>query len=235
MNSEIRMLSNEGVSELEEILGYEFQRRDLLIHALTHSSCLTVLDESNERLEFLGDAVLGMVVSELLFEQYPEFTEGVMTKTRSAVVSRKNLARLGLAMKLEQYVIVGRMFATPEAISHSVLSNAVEAIIAAIYQDSGIEAVREFVVRHLSGAIERAAASPGKKDFKSLLVQWAQKERGQTPRYRLMSAAGPDHTKTFEVVVELEGFSLPAAWGLSKKQAEQRAARLALVELGLLT
>ncbi|HMS16627.1 MAG TPA: ribonuclease III [Planctomycetota bacterium] len=234
MAQDPRALSEAAVRDLQERLGYTFGDPDFARKALTHSSAKSVFPESNERLEFLGDAVLGFVISEHLFAAYPEFEEGRMTKAKSHIVSRKTLARIGAQLELESFVIVGKMFASKDAISASILSNAVEAILAAIYLDGGLIAAREFVLRHWDEAIDEAVAEPGKRDYKSLLVQWSQKEKLDPPGFHVLSSAGPDHTKTFEIIACIGRRRFPAAFGRNKKEASQRAARLALLELGLI-
>jgi ribonuclease-3 len=157
-----------------------------------------------------------------------------MTKTRAQVVSRKSLSTLARKLELERFIIVGRMFATSEAISASILSNAIEAILAAIYLDGGLQAARELVDLHWQESINEAVLDPGKRDYKSLLVQWSQKERLESPGFHVVSVAGPDHTKTFEIVACVGRRRFPPAFGRNKKEASQRAARLALLELGLI-
>lgn len=218
----------------ERALGYRFRDPQILQRALTHSSSKTEFSGTNERLEFLGDAILGAVVSLHLFAHHPEFEEGRMTKVKSQVVSRRSLALKGRELGIAPHLVVGRMFPPPADITDSILSNAMEAIIAAVYLDGGMDAAHSFVVRHFAGAITAAAHDPGQRDFKSQLGQWAQQGKLDMPYYQLLSSAGPDHTKTFEMITQIGRRRFPPAWGRSKKEAEQRAARAALRELGLL-
>jgi ribonuclease-3 len=218
----------------EELLGYRFEDPELLVRALTHSSSRTAFSGSNERLEFLGDAILGAVVSLYLYAHHPDFQEGRMTKVKSQIVSRRSLALKARDIGLAPYLVVGRMFPTPKAITNSILSNALEAVIAAVFIDGGLDAAYAFVVLHFEDAIATAADEPGHRDFKSWLGQWTQQNHMENPGYVVLSTAGPDHTKTFEMSATLGKRRFQPAWGRSKKEAEQRAARAALRELGLL-
>jgi ribonuclease-3 len=217
----------------EERLGYRFADRDLLLSALTHASHKIEAGRSNERLEFLGDAVLGTIVSRILFDEHPDFEEGRLTKARAQIVSRKSIAELGRSLGLQDFVVVGKMFASREHIASSVLSNAVEAVIAAVYLDGGLPAAARFVERHFRRAIDRAASEPGGRDWKSILGQWAQANAQPSPKYVVLSTAGADHSKTFELCVAIGRRRFRAAFGRSKKEAEQRAARAALRELAV--
>lgn len=234
MNAATPATGGEPVRLCEEILGHEFRDKELLIRALTHSSSRTTFSGTNERLEFLGDAILGAVVSLYLYAHFPDFQEGRMTKTKSQVVSRRNLALKAQEMGLASFLIVGRMFPNPGAITNSIISNALEAVIAAVFIDGGMDAAYEFVIRHFEEGIRSAAEEPGQRDYKSWLGQWAQQSRLETPQYIVVSTAGPDHTKTFELMTTIGKRRFLPAWGRNKKEAEQRAARVALRELGLL-
>jgi ribonuclease-3 len=157
-----------------------------------------------------------------------------MTKARAQIVSRRSIAEIGQNLGLQEFVVVGKMFATREHISASVLSNAVEALVAAVFLDGGLEAAAAFVERHFRAAIEHAADEPGGRDWKSLLGQWAQAGAKPVPKYVLLSTAGADHSKTFELCVAIGRQRFRAAFGRSKKEAEQRAARAALRELAVI-
>src|SRR5262249_42968983 len=188
----------------------------------------------NERLEFLGDAILGAIASRILFEEHPDFEEGRLTKARAHIVSRKSLAEIGQKLSLHEFLVVGKMFATRDHIASSVLSNAVEALVAAVCLDGGRPAATAFVERHFRALIDHAAMEPGGRDWKSLLGQWAQGHADQTPKYVVLSTAGADHSKTFEVCVAMGRRRFRASFGRSKKEAEQRAARAALRELSVI-
>jgi ribonuclease-3 len=222
------------LARCEHRLGHRFRERDLLLSALTHASTKLAAGRSNERLEFLGDSVLGTVVSRILFDEHPDFEEGRMTKARAQIVSRRSLAEIGQRLGLQEFVVVGKMFATRDHIASSVLSNAVEALVAAIFLDGGLEAATAFVERHFRGVIDHAANEPGGRDWKSLLGQWTQSHAHPSPKYVVLSTAGADHSKTFELCVAVGRRRFRAAFGRSKKEAEQRAARAALRELAVI-
>ncbi len=225
------------LSQLEacqERLGYSFQDESLLIAALTHSSSADHRGDSNERMEFLGDAILGMVVCTELYHRLPNAQEGDLTKIKSAVVSRRACATAAERLDLADCLSLGQGM-TPDAhLPRSILAAALEAITAAIYLDSGLEPAREFVVRAMQEEIEAASASEHHFNFKSQLQQHAQKEMNITPTYELLDEKGPDHAKCFEIAVRIGHRQFPGAWGPSKKDAEQKAARIALEALGVL-
>lgn len=226
--------SDEVLSECESVIGYRFRDRNLLVLALTHSSSKSTFSETNERLEFLGDAILGTIISIHLFTNHPDFQEGKMTKAKSQVVSRRSLALKARELDLAPYLVVGRMFPTPRHVTNSILSNALEAIIGAVYQDGGMAAANAFVLHHFEDVIATAVDEPGQRDFKSSLGQWAQQQHMQNPGYVVLSFAGKEHTRTFEMAASVGDRKFPAGYGRSKKEAEQRAARAALQELGLI-
>ena len=234
MNASPPPISHDARRSFEDRIGYRFGDGELLVRALTHSSTRTTWSTSNERLEFLGDAILGAVVSLHLYAGHPEFQEGVMTRVKSRIVSRRSLARKARELDLAPLLRVGRMFPTPADITDSILSNALEAVLAAVYLDGGLDAAYSVVMNVFDESLRTAVEQPGRRDFKSALVQWAQQTRDGAPDYEVLSMAGPDHTRTFELRVHIGERAFPSAWGRSKKEAEQRAARAALVELGLL-
>ncbi|MBK9118653.1 MAG: ribonuclease III [Phycisphaerales bacterium] len=213
-------------------IGYQFNNLNLLRLALHHASSANHRRDSNERMEFLGDAVLGLVVCTTLYERLPEALEGDMTKIKSAVVSRRTCAQVAREVGLTDGLVVGQGMDHGEHLPSSLAAGTLEAIIAAIYLDGGLEAARQFVLTHMDGAIRQATASQHQFNFKSQLQQWAQREHSATPSYELLDEKGPDHSKCFEVAVTIAGRQFPSAWGPNKKDAEQKAARLALVEVG---
>jgi ribonuclease-3 len=220
---------------IAEITGYEFTDLDLLWSAFTHASCVDHRLNSNERLEFLGDAVLALVVCQEVFHRYPHYLEGQLTKIKSAVVSRRTCAQIARRIGLVELLQVGKGMCTLEALPSSLAAAVLEAIIAAIYLDSGsFEAVRNFILKHFDSHIERAASSEHQRNFKSQLQQYAQQCLLATPFYEVLDEKGPDHSKCFEVCVVINGRRFTGAWGPSKKDAEQRAAKLALEQLGIL-
>ena len=192
-----------------------------------------VRQESNERLEFLGDAVLGLVVCHRLYGQLPDSMEGEMTKIKSAVVSRTGLcARVAKALQLGETLKCGQGMEVGEQMPPSLAAAALEAVIAAVYLDGGFKAAEKFVLRHMNGEIERATESDHQFNYKSQLQQYAQRGLGQTPSYALLDEQGPDHAKCFEIAVSIGHRHFPSAWGPSKKEAEQKAAWQALRALG---
>ena len=218
----------------EQDLGYTFDDRDLLEAAVTHSSSANTRQDSNERMEFLGDAVLDLVVCEALYARLPEAMEGELTRIKSAVVSGKACARVADEIGLPRHLRLGQGMESGEQMPRSLAAAALEAIIAAVYLDGGLEAAGEFILRVMDGELERAINSQHQYNFKSQLQQHAQKNLGATPLYELLDEKGPDHARCFEVAVSIGSQHFPGTWGPSKKEAEQKAARLALVSLGIL-
>ena len=186
---------------------------------------------SNERLEFLGDAILGAVVCELLYGQYPDYLEGDLTKIKSVVVSRQTCAKISEALGLQEFLVLGKGMTTHPSVPPSLLADVFESLIAAIYLDGGDPASREFIARYMGPEIELAATGELGGNYKSLLQQLAQRENGSTPTYHLLDEKGPDHSKCFKVGREIGRSRFQGAWGRNKKEAEQRAARNALSEL----
>lgn len=215
----------------EERLGIELQDKTLLHLALSHASGSATRLKSNERLEFLGDAVLGFVACDLLFQLYPDWLEGELTKIKSMVVSRRLCSQLSEQLGLQEFLIVGKGMANDADIPSSLLANVFESIIAAIYLDSGLQAARNFLNPLLVTEIENAAAGKFETNHKSHLQQLAQKEFGQPPSYQLVDERGPDHIKCFQVCAKLGSREFSPAWGNNKKEAEQRAAANALAEI----
>ncbi len=212
------------------IIGYRFQDQGILLSALTHSSVATTRTQSNERMEFLGDSILGMVVCVSLFRSYPDYLEGELTKIKSVVVSRRVCAKISRQLRLDECLIVGRGM-LKNAMPRSLLSDVFEAIVAAIYLDGGIEAATRFIMMHIEPEMRLAADGHHGGNFKSSLQQLAQRDLKGTPIYRLVDEFGPDHSKQFQVVAEITGKRFAPAWGRNKKEAEQRAAGNALSQL----
>mgnify|MGYP003340537955 CR=1 FL=1 len=214
----------------QERIGYRFRDPSLVVSALTHASVATSRAHSNERMEFLGDAILGMVVCEQLFKAYPEYLEGDLTKVKSVVVSRRVCAKISKALGLEDCMIVGRgMLRT--SMPRSLLSDVFEALVAAVFLDGGIDQAREFILKHLDPEIRLAAEGQSVGNYKSLLQQLAQGNMKGSPVYRVVGESGPDHSKYFEVSAEVAGKRYASAWGRNKKEAEQRAAANAIAQL----
>ncbi|MFG0331177.1 MAG: ribonuclease III [Phycisphaerales bacterium] len=217
----------------EELLGYTFESPHYLEEAVTHASVADSRLESNERLEFLGDAILGMVVCDYLFRHYPDLLEGDLTKIKSAAVSRRACAKVARRLGLEELLRLGKGMSNRDDLPSSLAAAAFESIIAAIYLDGGFEPARDFILTHMEGVIERAADSGHQQNFKSILQQYAQREIGSPAAYLLLDENGPDHAKCFEVCVEIGDRRFESSWAGSKKQAEQKAALNALLELGV--
>lgn len=223
------------IRQAAEVLGYTFCNQSLLDEALTHASSAGSRLESNERMEFLGDAILGSVVCEYLYHEFPDLLEGDLTKIKSAVVSRRVCAKISKAIDLSSMLNLGKGMAGRPGLPSSVAAAVLESIIAAIYLDGGLDPARDFILRQLKPYIHEAAASAHQQNFKSVLQQIAQKLLPCNPSYKLLDAKGPDHAKAFEVCVELCGRRFSSAWANSKKEAEQLAALKALLELKLAT
>lgn len=224
-------LADERLAACEAALDYRFRDRALLRQALTHASAARTRLESNERLEFLGDALLGAIVCEQLFELFPASDEGELTRIKSVVVSRAGCARLTRRLDLQQFLVTGKGIVTQHRVPGSILAAVFEALVAAIYLDGGYEATREFVLREARDEIAHAAASAIGVNYKSLLQQYAQRVAGETPGYAVLDEQGPDHSKCFKVSAAIGVRAFAPAWGPSKKEAEQRAAQNALAEI----
>lgn len=218
----------------EQILDYRFKTPELLTLALTHSSVAITRSQSNERLEFLGDSVLGLVICHQLYERHGDLSEGQMTKIKSAVVSRQTCAEITIKLGMDALLLMGKGVTKRSGLPSSVSAAVLESIIGAIYLDGGLEPAKSFILRHMQPYIDEALANEHQSNFKSLLQQYAQKHWGSTPAYQVLDEKGPDHSRCFEVGVSIDGRHFPTAWGMSKKEAEQDAARLALESLGLL-
>lgn len=221
-----------AIDACEQRIGYTFRDKELLRAALTHASGAQHRLGSNERLEFLGDAILGAVVCEILFHQYPQYLEGDLTKIKSVVVSRSTCAKLSSDLGLDDFLILGKGMTTHPKVPSSLLADVFESLIAAMYLDGGHDAAWVFIEKFVGPEIERAAAGDGGMNYKSNLQQLAQKEFGLTPVYQLLDEKGPDHSKCFKISAQIGRNRYQPAWGRNKKEAEQRAARNALSELG---
>ncbi len=227
-------LTDDQIPQLERCerrIGYTFRDRALLTAALTHASGAQHRLASNERLEFLGDAILGAVVCELLYCQYPDYLEGDLTKIKSVVVSRQTCAKISEALGLQEFLILGKGMSSNPSVPPSLLADVFESLAAAIYLDGGDAAARGFIERFMEPEIELAAAGELGGNYKSLLQQLAQRETGSTPTYQLLDEKGPDHSKCFKISAQIGRALYQPAWGRNKKEAEQRAARNALAEL----
>lgn len=221
------------MKSLEEKLGYTFRDPALLENALTHSSCANESKgrlQSNERLEFLGDSILGMVVAEHLYRNHPDLPEGELTRTRAALVCEDSLVEVAQDLGLGAYLKLGRGEEAGGGRNRpSIRADAVEAILAAVYLDGGIGSARKIIQKYiLSREIQGLNSN---RDYKTALQELVQRENGQVLKYRLTGSEGPDHNKRFFVEVDLNGQSVGAGQGRSKKEAEQMAAKAAIEKL----
>jgi len=216
-------------------LGYSFHNPALLQEALTHASIADTRLDSNERMEFLGDAVLGLVVSDYLFKNYPEYLEGELTKIKSEVVSRRACARIAEQRDIAGLLNIGKGMAKRADLPRSIAAAVYESVIAAIYLDAGLERVRSFILEDMEPMIDEVVRSAHQYNFKSVLQQFCQKQLDVTPHYVLLDEKGPDHSKCFQICVDVDGRRFDGAWANSKKEAEQKAALIALQELGIVS
>jgi ribonuclease-3 len=222
---------DEHLAACETHIGYAFQDHELLLRCLTHASVARTRLESNERLEFFGDAILGAVVCERLFHRFPEETEGELTRIKSIVVSRHTCARISEEARLGQFLLLGKGLSVNDSVPTSVMAAVFESLVAGVYLDGGMEAAREFIHRWIDAEIERTLETSHGKNYKSLLQQISQKTLGATPIYALLDERGPDHAKCFQIAATVGKETYTAAWGPSKKEAEQRAAENAWHQL----
>jgi len=231
-SNQFEQFRQERKKQIEDILGISIQNFKYFEEALIHRSYLHLLPpgqyHSNERLEFLGDAVLDLVVTEYLFRKYPELPEGDLTKIRSWLVNKHSLSVIAKKLELDKLILVSFSTAkTLERSGESILSDALEAIIAAIYLDSGLEQTRKFIVEKLIPMLEKENVMQD-KNYKSILMEKVQAEGKNAPTYEVLEESGPPHDKTFLVGVYVENKLLATGKGKSKKEAEQEAAKNAL-------
>ncbi len=223
--------------ELEQKIGYKFKRLRHLYYALLHKSYVNEVNEKklpdNERLEFLGDAVLELVATEYLYQKYPEETEGWLTVMRSCIVERRNCAKIAKHLGLEEYIFVGKGERNSHSsIRRSILANTFEALVAAVYLDGGMKVVRKFVLSMIdkyTPNIETQAYD----NYKAELQNFSQKKFNKIPQYRLISETGPDHAKTFNISASIGEKDYGKGKGRTKKSAQQQAAKAALKKLGI--
>ncbi len=227
-------LSLPVMAELEALLDHSFVDRSLLVRALTHSSRAHEEGDSlggNERLEFLGDAVIDLVVSEFLMELRRDAREGVLSQARAAAVNQTSLARVALELGLQRFIRLGRGEAQSGGNEKpSILANVFEAVVGALYLDGGLDVAADFLERSLRPVLANGSQL---LDAKTRLQEWLQKRGRAAPQYRLLEAEGPDHAREFRVCVETEGERLADGSGRSKREAEQAAAGSALAALGV--
>lgn len=223
-----RAPATDRLEACEARIGYAFRDRSLLQAAVTHASGAQHRLASNERLEFLGDAILGFVVCDRLYREFPGSLEGDLTRIKSAVVSRETCSRISRELGLIDFLIVGKGLSVQRPVPNSVLSDMFESLIAAIYLDGGIEPARVFLERWVGREIEKVVSGKEGSNHKSLLQQLAQGTFGVAPLYEVLDEVGPDHSKEFQIRAQIGSRRYPPAWGRNKKEAEQAAARNAL-------
>lgn len=223
------------MTELEKIIGYEFKNKELLENALTHSSFANEKGDKtvcNERLEFLGDSVLSLVVSTFIYSNFPEYPEGSLTKLRASLVCEKALFAFAKEINLGEHIILSRGEKRGGGANRpSIVSDAFEALIAAIYLDGGYEVAKAFVMKFVEPQTKHIKTLPV-KDYKTTLQEIVQKNPGERIEYKLVGESGPDHNKHFVVEVMLNSNCIGKGGGRSKKEAEQQAAREALELMG---
>lgn len=229
-------LDDTTLERLEARLGVRFRDRTLLAQALVHRSLVNEADlvdkDCNERLEFLGDAALGLVAAELLYRRYPDRAEGRLTHARASLVNLASLGEIGGALGLGEFIQLGRGEDLNGGRTRlSVLGRAFEAVLGAVYLDQGLDALRELLSPILIGELDRYGWEGPAKDFKSQLQEHLQANAGATPEYELVSMEGPDHHRLFTMSVRSGDVVLASGEGSSKQRAEQEAARAALTAI----
>ena len=222
------------IKDLEAAIGYRFENISLLQNALTHSSYANERWhnslKSNERLEFLGDSILGMVVAEYLYKTFPDRPEGELTRMRADMVCEKTLASVAARIELGRHLMLGNGEEQSGGRGRdSILADAVESVIAASFLDGGMDAARNFIEKFI--LVEVPVKKLNNADYKTALQELVQQKKNQTLSYRLVGESGPDHDKHFEVEVSLNGSVIGVGTGSSKKRAEQMAAQAALENL----
>jgi ribonuclease-3 len=222
--------------DCQKNLGISFRQESLLEQAFAHLSYLNenpgFARPSNERLEFLGDAILNFIVAEKLYEEFPKLPEGELTEIRASLVCRDTLAELASSLKLGDCLLLGRgEEANGGRMKASNLANAMEALIGALYLDQGLARARRFILRQLKPELKKIKAGKKTPNYKALVQEFIQGQRRPTPVYRLVEATGPDHSKQFTVEILVEGEALGRGTGKSKKTAESQAARVAWEKL----
>lgn len=215
------------LDKIQNLLGYNFKDENLLIKALTHKSCKK--KDSNERLEFLGDAVMDLIVAEYLCDKFPDMNEGDLSKLRASLVNEKSFAALAALIDLSSHIILS----TAEENNNgrqkpSLLSDAFEAVMGAVYVEKGIDTAKKIAIKLLKKEYANIDLKTLSKDYKTRFQEITQATYGKTPQYVLISSKGPDHNKEFKMALLLDNKEISSASGSSKKEAEQNAAKLAI-------
>lgn len=221
------------INKIEESIGYKFKNKDLLINALTHTSYAHENNkESNEKLEFLGDSILEFVSSKYIYNKYPNLQEGEMTKVRATVVCEESLYKIAKSHGFGEFLFLGRSeVKTGGKNRPAILADSVEAVIAAIYLDGGLQKADKFIIENLDKEIEKATKHVGDKDYKTVLQEKLQEHGEVKIEYEIINETGPDHDKYFEAQVKCNGRILAQGKGKSKKEAHMHAAKKALENL----
>ncbi|MDR0304448.1 MAG: ribonuclease III [Chitinispirillales bacterium] len=230
---------SEKINNLQKSLGYYFKNIVLLFHALTHKSAIAPETDpiglgSNERLELLGDSILDFLVTEELYNKFPGYTEGQITEIKSMIVSRKIIGDVADGINLKNAMIFGKSYENLKNSKTDVCSNAFEALIAAIYLDGGIDCIRKVLRKKLFPLIESSLVRKENINYKTMILEFVQGNGHSTVKYNLISEKGPDHEKIFTVGIEINGKDMGIAQGSSKKDAEQKAAKIAAMKLGII-
>ena len=225
-------LTVEQRTRAEQVLGYVFTRASLLREALTHASIADDRLDSNERMEFLGDAVLDLVICEALFRKFPTYFEGELTKVKSAVVSRRTCAEVSNETGLTDLLITGKGISSREAMPSSLAAAVYESIVAAVYLDGGFEAAKAYILRTMTPKIDLISSNSHQENYKAVLQQHAQKILRGSPIYELLDEKGPDHSKAFEVCVSVDGRRFTSAWGTNKKNGRAEGGTLSTRRTG---
>ena len=221
------------INKVEESIGYKFKNKDLLINALTHTSYAHENNkESNEKLEFLGDSILEFVSSKYIYNKYPNLQEGEMTKVRATVVCEESLYKIAKSHGFGEFLFLGKSeVKTGGKNRPAILADSVEAVIAAIYLDGGLQEADKFIIENLDKEIEKATKHVGDKDYKTVLQEKLQEHGEVKIEYEIINETGPDHDKYFEAQVKCNGKILAQGKGKSKKEAHMHAAKKALENL----
>lgn len=227
-----QLLTSSKFQKLQELVGFSIKNRNYFVQALVHRSFLEYTDQfeiSNERLEFLGDSVLSLVVAEHLYETFPLEDEGFLTKIRAKLVNRTTLADAAEKIELADYLLVSRNLSTTNMQgSRTVLSDALEALIGAIYLDNGLDSAKEFILKHIIHPNNKDEIYLKDENFKSQLLEFAQANRFENPTYEVIKEEGPQHSRIFTIRVNLGETEYGVGKGRNKKSAEQKAAQAAL-------
>lgn len=235
-NKPRKFLTEKDIDNFCKKIGYRFHDKNILLQALKHRSFLTETREhridSNERLEFLGDSVLGMVVTDYLFRNFPNEQEGNLTAKKSLIVSRRIITQVGLDLDLGKYLLLNESeIRSGGRHRPSIISDAFESIVGAIYLDGGLEPAKQFIVSHLLIRSSSLIDEESNQNFKSMLLEFCQADILGMPNYIVIAEDGPDHDKTFTIEVRVDGKVLGVGKGRAKKKAEQQAAKKALMTL----